>query len=197
ALPRPMFEEAMPRRLDAEVAFQLLVDVDEAGRRPDAGLDREAQAMRLAGAVIGVLAEDDDAHRVQRGQVQRPEIFAALREDALALGLFGHEEAFQSLHIGLAELACERLQPAFVKPDALVHVSCPAFAMAAVCETPVPSSTGPRRAFQARAERGERAIGPYQKRKGNDRWLRQWISAERFAIAVVPMELRGRCGAPL
>src|SRR4029450_9560203 len=61
ALRRPMLEEAMPRWADAEVALQLLEDVDEARRRADIGRHREAEAMRLALAMVGILAEDDDA----------------------------------------------------------------------------------------------------------------------------------------
>src|SRR4030095_12789429 len=55
ALGGPMFEADVASRSDAEVAFQLLEDVDEARWRPDFRRHREAQAVRLALAVIGVL----------------------------------------------------------------------------------------------------------------------------------------------
>src|SRR5690606_30007415 len=109
---RPMFEEAVPRAGYAEIALQLLVDVDEARRGGDAGPDAEAEAVRLAGAMIGILAEDDDAHLLERRQVERAEPFGALGEDALAGRLLRHEEAAQRRHIGAFELGTEGIEPA-------------------------------------------------------------------------------------
>ena len=73
--------------------------------------------MRLAEAVIGILAEDDDADPIERGQVERCEPFAALWKDVLASLLLGRQEGAERLHIGAGELLAERRQPAFVQPD--------------------------------------------------------------------------------
>ena len=55
-----MLEEAVRRRGNAEVALQLLVDVDEARRRTDPIRDGEAQAVRLSGSMVGILAYNND-----------------------------------------------------------------------------------------------------------------------------------------
>src|ERR1043165_1075647 len=100
ALLRPMFEKAVPRGRDPEIGLHLLVDVDQAWRDRCPGLHAEAEAVRLAGTVIGILAEDDDADLAERGQVHRPEPLAALREDAPAFGLLRDAEILEALHIG-------------------------------------------------------------------------------------------------
>src|SRR5204863_1141090 len=110
-----MFEEAVPRGRDAEVALQLLVDVDQARRRSDALADREAQAVGLARPVIGILPQDDDPHLFQRSQVERPEPLAAGREDALARLLLADQPAPKRAHVIAVELAFERLQPTRVQ----------------------------------------------------------------------------------
>ena len=108
ALLRPMFEKAVALRPDAEVALQLLVDVDEARRRADPRLDREAQTMRLPLAVIGVLPEDHHAHLVERGEVKRPEPVGPLGENPLSPLALGGKEALEVAHIGFIELASMR-----------------------------------------------------------------------------------------
>jgi hypothetical protein len=63
ALVRPAGQVAVLRRHDADVVAQLQVDVDEAPRqRPHVLLHREAEADRVAGRGIGVLAHDEHAH---------------------------------------------------------------------------------------------------------------------------------------
>ena len=54
------------------------------GGAGDAFGHREAQPVRLAGAVVRVLPEDHDLDRVERGQLERAQALAARRVDALA-----------------------------------------------------------------------------------------------------------------
>ena len=75
--------------------------------------------MRLARAVIGVLAEDHDADLLGRRQVERPEPFDALGEDALAGRLLRDQEALQLGHVRLVELGAEPRAPALVQLDLL------------------------------------------------------------------------------
>src|SRR3546814_1525000 len=68
-----MFEKAVARGRYVEIGLKFLVDVDEAGRHADAGPDRKAQSMRLAGAVIRILPQDHDADALDRRQVRSEE----------------------------------------------------------------------------------------------------------------------------
>ena len=114
ALLRPMFEETMVWPGDAKIAFKFLKNIEQAWRRADAGAHAEAQAVRLAGAVIGVLPKDHDAHFVQWGQIKRAKPFATFGEDSLALGFFAYEKAFENGHIRAGKLLNERRAPAFI-----------------------------------------------------------------------------------
>ena len=120
-----MVKETVAGRPDPEVALKLLENVDQAWRRLDSRLHREAQAVRLAGPVIGILAENDDPHLVKRRQVERPEPFGALGENAFAALTLGEQEAFEVGHVGLGELALQGLQPARMKTDLLGRHSPP------------------------------------------------------------------------
>ena len=64
---RPGREVAVLRLREAEVVAVLLEDVAQAaGERPHVGGDAEAQADRMAGRRVRVLADDQDADVVQR-----------------------------------------------------------------------------------------------------------------------------------
>ena len=69
-LPCPRHQVAVGRTRQAEVTVQFLVDVVERRWHRDTRQHREAQAMRLAGTVIGVLAEDHHLDRVERRGVE-------------------------------------------------------------------------------------------------------------------------------
>ena len=71
ALLRPMLQKAIGRTAYAEIAFEFLVNIRKAWRRPDARRHAEAQPMGLARAVIGVLPQNDDPHPIERGQFKR------------------------------------------------------------------------------------------------------------------------------
>ncbi len=115
ALLGPMGKVAMARRIDAEVRLHLLVDVDKAWRWAHAVLDGEAEAMGLPFAMIGVLPQYDDADLVERGQIERTEIFIALGEDALACLLFSQQEFAQIAHDRRGEHAFQWLCPTVVE----------------------------------------------------------------------------------
>src|SRR5690554_967086 len=66
----------------------------------------------LAGAVVGVLAEDDDFDLVQGGAVQGVEAVSLLREQYFARLFLGGQEFGQLQHVGLAELVRQPLIPA-------------------------------------------------------------------------------------
>ena len=94
----------MARRRDAEVVAQLLVDVDERWRQGDTVTDGEAQAVCLAGAVVGVLPEDDHAGVGVRRQVEGGEHLVGRRVDPVVLA-FGAHERLQVDQYGLANSA--------------------------------------------------------------------------------------------
>ena len=67
ALVAPRRQVAVRGRRHADVVLELLVDVDEARReRPDVGVHREAQADRVPGVRVRVLADDEDPDVGQR-----------------------------------------------------------------------------------------------------------------------------------
>src|SRR4051812_1497406 len=100
----------MIRRLDAEVAAQLGVDVDERRRYGDAVLHREAQAVRLARPVVRVLTEEHHASGLERRQVQRSEDLIWRRVDGVTLTLRG-DELLELAPVRLVELGAEHRIP--------------------------------------------------------------------------------------
>ena len=97
-------------------AFQLLVDVDERGRQFDAGLDGEAESMRLARIVVGVLSQNHDLDLVERRTVERLEDEASWRiDDAVRIGVFDELREFRK--VGAGELVRKDAFPRFVYLD--------------------------------------------------------------------------------
>ncbi|MNM61961.1 hypothetical protein D3C81_732740 [compost metagenome] len=121
ALLGPVLQAAVVGRVDVQVALELLEDVLQRRRHRHARLHREAQAMGLAGAVIGVLADDHHLHLVQRRRVQRIEDQPAGRKDLLAGGLLAAQELAQRLHVGLVELLAQNGFPARFEFDAILR----------------------------------------------------------------------------
>lgn len=79
--------------------------------------------MCLANPMIGVLPQNDDLDPVERGQIQRPEIFGTLGKDVLASSFFGKQEIFELLHVGAGEFGGKNTFPAVFEFDAcLCHV---------------------------------------------------------------------------
>jgi len=61
----PVFEVAAFRNIGADIAFDLLVDILEGWWLTDAIRYREGKAVGLAGAMVGVLPEDDHFHLIK------------------------------------------------------------------------------------------------------------------------------------
>lgn len=82
----PTRQIAVGRERGPGVGAHLLEDVDQRGGHPHARIDREAQAVCLSRAVIGILPEDDDLDFVEGTRVEGGENFSRRRED-LARGV--------------------------------------------------------------------------------------------------------------
>ena len=121
ALPGPVFEVRPAAHPDAEVGFDFPEDVDQRGRGGHAVRHGEGQAHRLAGAVVGILAEDDDFHLREGRELESPENLAAGRIDGLPGGFFSMQETRQRGEVRFLELRCERVFPALFYLD--IHAS--------------------------------------------------------------------------
>src|SRR6056297_3973870 len=67
----PRLQAAVARDNEAEVIVQFLEDIDQRRRNPDARADREAQPVRLARPMIGILTENHDPNARRGRRVQR------------------------------------------------------------------------------------------------------------------------------
>jgi hypothetical protein len=89
--------------LAAHLVAQFLVHVEERGRRLDAGLDGEAQAVGLVVVVVGVLAEQEHVDLVVRGVFEGREDLV-LGGEHLVLGPLAGDELHQLGEVGFLEL---------------------------------------------------------------------------------------------
>ena len=112
ALPCPMAQVAVGGAGQAQIGFEFLVDIDQTGRHFHPRLDRERQAMRLPRAVIGVLTQNHDFHRIQRGQLQRGQPRACRGVNGLAAGFLRPQERAQRLRFGCGQHRGQRGLPA-------------------------------------------------------------------------------------
>jgi hypothetical protein len=106
----PGIEAAVRRRIDPEVVAELLVDVHQRRRRGHTLSHREAEAVGLAGAVVRILSEDHDLHRLERGEVQRREHVLVRRVHRRPSPL-GGDELLQLGPVRLGELPPEHRVP--------------------------------------------------------------------------------------
>ena len=83
-------------------------------RRRNPGLDAETGAMGLAGAVIGVLPDDDHLDLVEGGPVERLENFLAVGINGLPPGQLRNQELFEFFHVGPVELLPHNIEPAIL-----------------------------------------------------------------------------------
>src|SRR5690348_13668821 len=72
--------------------------------------------------MIGILAEDHDAHVLGWRQVECPEPFRTLGEDTFPVGLLIDEEALELRHIRLRELGAQPVEPAMLQLDLICCV---------------------------------------------------------------------------
>ena len=112
ALARPALEVAVLGGLEPwDVRRQLLVHVDQGGRRRGRRLHREAEAVGLAGADVGVLADQHDADLIEGRQVEGGEDLLDRRVDGdLALSSGGQKGA-DLVEIRRSQLRRQKLPP--------------------------------------------------------------------------------------
>ncbi len=96
------------------VGDELAEDVAERRRDRRAGRDGEREPHRLAGAVIGILSEDDDADRVEGRQLERPQDRRPRGVGRVAAGALGAEEV--AVGGELLGAGGERLRPPGAEP---------------------------------------------------------------------------------
>src|SRR5688500_10538610 len=126
ALVCPGQQAAVVGPRQAEVALDLLEDVLERGRYRHARQDREAQPVRLARPMVGILAEDHDLDLLERRGVQRGEDVRSRGIDDLAGALLRAQELTQCLHLRPFELGADARLPRRFQAD-------PVFAHAPAC----------------------------------------------------------------
>lgn len=117
-----MLEKTVGRALQPEIVFQLLVDIDQRWRWPDAGLHTETQAVGLARSVIGVLPQDNDAHLIKWSEVKRAKIFLAFGVNLFSGSFLLQQKFPQDGHIVAGKFPSERFLPAVVEFYAIIHI---------------------------------------------------------------------------
>ena len=79
--------------------------------------------MRLACAMIRVLPQNHDAHRIERGQFERAEAVFGGRIDDNPRHRLGSEEPVERLHISAVERWPQRAAPARMQRRHLLHAA--------------------------------------------------------------------------
>src|SRR5690606_19326000 len=93
---------------------------------------RKTQAVGLAGAVVGVLAQDDHLHLVEGRGVEGGKDARAGREDVLARRFFLTQESREFLHLRALQVVADPGLPARLEADAVAgHPTCRAWPAAA------------------------------------------------------------------
>ena len=110
ALPCPFFQVAALRHRNVQVVMQLREYIDKGWRGSDAVGDGKAEAVCLAGIVVGVLSDNDRFNFVQRALVEGGKNFRAWRIDDEFLFLFD-QGLFQMLKVGHIKLVLEKFEP--------------------------------------------------------------------------------------
>ena len=131
----PAVEIAAGGNGGSRVVVNLLEDVAERGRKGNPVVHREAEAVGLPVAVVGVLSDDDHLQGVERAFVEGAEDVAAAREDALR-GIFLPHEGGEVVEVGLVEFGSQNRLP--VRCDFYVHVR---YAQKRVCYSVVHTPT--------------------------------------------------------
>jgi len=119
ALFGPVGEVAVVGDGHADVLVQFFEYIDEGRGRGDAFWDGEAEAVGLAGAVVGVLAEEDDLDLVEGGGVEGVKDEAAGGIDGFAGEAFRLEVVDDLEKIGFGEFLFEDAFPGFF--DLYIH----------------------------------------------------------------------------
>lgn len=117
ALLGPVSEVAVVGDGHTDILTQFFKDIDEGGWRGDGFLDGEAEAVGLAGAMVGVLSQQDDLDLIEGSSVEGVEDKAAGRIDRPVAHLFVFEQGGDLAEIGFAEFRAEKFFPAFFYLD--------------------------------------------------------------------------------
>ena len=107
---RPPRQVSRHRHGRPQVISNLLEDVLQRRREGDAFLNREAQPMSLSGLMIGILANDDHLHLVERTEVEGVEDEAGRRVARRLLVLLS-DGGRQLLEVRLLELRLQLRLP--------------------------------------------------------------------------------------
>lgn len=113
SLVRPAFEVPVRGRRNAQVVVEFLEYVDERRGRLDTHGHREAQAVRLAGIVVGILPDDDRLDLVHGAVVECGENLGTRRVHNVMLRFLLQELVFNLFEIRLLELVGEQMEPRF------------------------------------------------------------------------------------
>ncbi len=89
--------------IDTKVIAQLAIDVRERGRHANTMAHRETQTMCLAGPVIWILTQDDDAGFGVGREVEGGEYLIVWRIDRMRRPFVG-DERHEIIPVGLSEL---------------------------------------------------------------------------------------------
>ena len=116
----PGREIAMVGAGDAEIALDLLEDVIQRRRYRHAGTHRETQPVRLARAVVRILAEDHHFHRVERCCVEGGKDLRAGWIDPCAHRLAMAQERAQRGHLLAQQVIADVAFPGRFELDAIV-----------------------------------------------------------------------------
>ncbi len=107
----PADEAAVGRGLDTEVAGELFIDILKRRGSGNSAPDAEAQPVRLTRAMIRVLADNDNAHRLKRSEFESLKDLAFGREHGMTRPVFLLEKGLELDKIRLAKFFGEGLSP--------------------------------------------------------------------------------------
>ena len=119
-----------------QLGVNFLEDVLQRRRHLDTGPDGETQAVGLAVAMVGILAENDDLYLLQRGMGKGVEHLAAGGKELFSRLFFRQQKSAQSRHVGLLKLRRQLRQPAALQLHCPAHrPAAPAQLQAAISMT--------------------------------------------------------------
>ena len=110
SLPRPGNQATVLWRGETKVIIEFLENVAQRGRQSSARQYRKTQTVRLADAMIGVLAEDYNARLLGRSPFQGRKNMYLGRED-LMLGAFDFEKLCQATEVGFCQFVSDNGNP--------------------------------------------------------------------------------------
>ena len=113
ALHGPARQVATNGSSDAQIGFDLLIDIAQARRQSHTFAHRERQAMRLSRPVIGVLPENHDPHLIKWCHRQRRQALSTRRVNRLARVLLRAQPPAQLASFRCLQRRFQRALPGF------------------------------------------------------------------------------------